>query len=435
MVERIRGDWLLTDPRSDLIADGVIDVEADQVRWVGPASEAPPIDGVPSVTETTVNGLLMPGLVNAHCHTPMVLLRGAGEGLPLDRWLSEVMWPREGRLVPDDVYWGMKLGSAELLQGGVTTSVEMYFHPAEVAKGAVEAGLRSIVAVPLIEGNPAFGTVEAQLEDGAEFAQRWATDPQIEAALGPHSVYALSRTALEQVAAAAQSTGMLAHIHVAEEPTENDACRSRHGMAVVPLLAAVGLLDVRMLAAHGVWLDAEDRERLAAAQAGVVHCPGSNLRHGNGIADVAALRRDGIAVGLGTDGPASAPRLDMFAEMRLALGLSRGISLDAQSLQVRDVVAMATTVGADLLGRPDLGQLAPGCRADLISIDVNSSVLEPIIEPEDLVTHVVWGAGPAHVSDVWVAGQRVVRDGQITTIDLAEARAEVQQRAVRLAAL
>ncbi len=432
MVERIRAEWLLTDAAAELISDGAVDIDRGKVIWSGPAAEAPERAHA-ELVETGLDGLVMPGLINAHCHTPMVLLRGAGEGLPLEKWLSEVMWPRESRLTPDDVYWGMTLGAAELLQRGVTTSSEMYFHAPELAQAAIDAGLRSVVAAPLIEGNPAFGTVEDQLADAVAMAGRFADDPQIDVALGPHSVYALSRSALEQVAAAADQTGLLVHIHVAELPAENAMSAERHGMAVVPLLDAVGMLDGPMLAAHGIWLDDRDRQRLARSQTGVAHCPTSNLRHANGMASVVALRRAGIPVALGTDGPASAPRLDLFAEMRLALGLARGSELSAQVMTPRQALAMATSSGAEVLGRDDIGTLRPGSQADLICIDIEPSVFGPTLEPEDLITHLVWGGAPSEVRHVWVGGRQLVRDGQVQSVDLDRASTEVAARAARIA--
>ncbi|MEL6985690.1 MAG: amidohydrolase, partial [Actinomycetota bacterium] len=387
VLTRYRSSWLLTDASSALIADGCVDVEDGLVSWSGPVAEAPPSDA--AVVEH--DGLLMPGFVNAHCHTPMVLLRGAGEGLPVDRWLHEVMWPREARLTPDDVYWGMLLGAAEQLLHGVTTTNEMYFHVPHMAAAATEVGIRTVLGAPLIDVPDRFGPIDAQFEAALDFAKQREADPLVSIVLGPHSTYAVSRSILEQVAEVARSADLAVHIHIAEMGNENELSKSNHGLPLVEFLDTVGLLGPHLMAAHGVWLDAADRERLAGHSVGVLHCPSSNLRHANGIAPVVAHRAAGLPVGLGTDGPASAPMLDMFTEMRLAAGLARGSGLDPAALEATDVLAMATTEGATALGRDDIGALTPGRRADMVALDISRSTYHPVVEPADIVTHLVWG--------------------------------------------
>ncbi len=429
MTTRYRAPWLLTEAHTALIADGCVDVADGRVVWSGATADAPPADG--EVAE--VDGLLMPGFVNAHCHTPMVLLRGAGEGLPVDRWLGEVMWPREARLTPEDVYWGMLLGSAEQLLHGVTTTNEMYFHVPEMAKAATEAGLRTILGAPLIDVPERFGSVDEQFAAAVAFAEQWQADPLVSIALGPHSTYALSRPILEQVAEVARTADLAVHIHIAEMVNENDLNQANHGLPLVEFLETIGLLDSHVIGAHGVWLDDADRSRLAEHSVGLVHCPTSNLRHANGIAPVADHRAAGLRVGIGTDGPASAPMLDMFTEMRLAAGLARGTNLDPLAVQPADVLAMATTEGAAALGRDDIGGLTPGMRADMVAVDISRSTYHPVVEEADLITHLVWGGMVDDVRHVWVGGTPVVTDRRILTVDVDEAVAEVEARAARIA--
>jgi 5-methylthioadenosine/S-adenosylhomocysteine deaminase len=387
------------------------------------------------MTRVELAGLLMPGLVNTHCHTPMTLLRGAGEGLPVDRWLAEVMWPREGRLSPGDVYWGMTLGAAELLLNGITTSVEMYFYPEEVATAAADAGLRCTVTPPIVEGAGLgrFGTVGEQLAAAADLARRWEGSDLIDVGLGPHSMYALSDGALREVAQVAIAENLLIHMHVAEQSYENDLCLERSGRSLAAYLEDIGMFETNFLAAHGVWLTDEDQERLARHPAGVAHCPASNGRHASGIAPVVDLRRRGIPIGLGTDGPASHSRLDMFEEMRLAIRIARIRELNAEVLTPIDALTMATSEGAAALARTDIGSLETGMWADMVNVAVDGPAFTPILEREDLITHVVWSASPADIRGVWVGGRRVVEDGRCCTVDVGRAQHEVAARARRLA--
>ena len=364
----------------------------------------------------------------------MTLLRGAGEGLPVDRWLAEVMWPREGRLSPEDVYWGMTLGAAELLLNGITTSVEMYFYADEIATAATDAGLRCTVTPAIIEDATLdrFGTVEEQLSAAVDLAHRWEDSDLIDIGLGPHSMYSLSDNALREVARVAVAENLLIHMHVAEQRYENDLCLERSGRSLVEYLEDIGMLESDFLGAHGVWLTDGDRERLARHSAGVAHCPASNSRHASGMAPVVDLRQRSIPVGLGTDGPASHSRLDMFEEMRLAIRIARLRESNAEVLTPIEALTMATTEGAAALARTDIGSLEPGTWADMINVAVDGPAFTPILDKEDLITHLVWSASPADIRGVWVGGRRLVDAGRCHSVDVESARHEVAARARRL---
>jgi 5-methylthioadenosine/S-adenosylhomocysteine deaminase len=427
---RYHARYLLTlDGGFDLHSPGVVDVEEGKVVWAGPAAAAP------DKPATTVHlpGLLLPGLISTHAHTPMVLLRGAGEGLPVSRWLTEVMWPREGRLTADDVRLGMTLGAAELLANGVTTTHEMYFLPEAVAEAAREAGIRAVVTPPVlvVDDLSRFGGWEEQLAAMVEQARRWEGDDLISIGFGPHSAYALPEEPLVRVAELARAHRLHIHIHVAEQRDEGDEVTARTGLSVPAYLDRLGLLDSHLVAAHGVWLSEADIELLAGRGAAVAHCPCSNGKHASGIAPVVALRAAGVAVGLGTDGPASHDRLDLFEEMRWAVRLARLRAADAGVMGPLDALAMATFEGARALDRADLGRLAPGCRADMIHLA--AAALVPVVDETDLLTHLVYSGSPQLVTDVWVEGRRVVEDGRVLTVDLDQVRAEVSARARRLA--
>ena len=418
---------------------GAVDIGADgRITRVGPvagAVESGP-DGAPAEVRR-VGGLLLPGLVNTHCHSPMTLLRGQGEGLPLDRWLREVIWPREAKVGAEDVYWGMMLAASELLRYGVTTTMEMYFHDDALAAAVDAAGGRCVVTpgVVVAPGWERFGTWPERIEWIAELRARYADHPRIEVGFGPHSAYALPDDALKAVGEAARVTGAPVHIHLAETRTEGDAVSARHGGASVPrVLADLGLFDVpQVLAAHGVWLSPDDVALLAAAGVAVAHCPGSNAKLASGTAGICALLDAGVRVGLGTDGPASNNDLDLWEEMRLAALLARQREQDPTVLPAAEVLELATAGGAAALGRPDLGALVPGRWADIVRLDLDDPGFVPVLDDGDLVAHAVWSASRAAVRDVWVAGRQVVADGACTTIDQAEARHRVQAAAARLA--
>jgi 5-methylthioadenosine/S-adenosylhomocysteine deaminase len=418
-----------------LHSPGIVDVDEGRVVWAGPAGGAPTHRDPPQgFEEVPLRGLLMPGLINTHAHTPMVLLRGAGEGLPVSRWLTEVMWPREGRLTAEDVEAAMTLGAGELLANGITTSHEMYFLADRVAAAAARAGLRCVVTPPvLVAADLArFGTWQEQVDQMVDLAQRWMGHQLVTVGFGPHSAYALAEETLVRVAELSASHGMHVQIHLEEQAREGDGVRQRTGLSVTAYLDRLGILTTRAVAAHGVWLGPSDIEILADRPAGVAHCPCSNAKHASGMAPVVDLRKAGIPVGLGTDGPASHDRLDLFEEMRWALRIARLRAGDAGVMGPLDVLQMATVEGASLLGRDDIGRLAAGCRADMILIDTDSLV--PVVEEADLLTHLVYSGSPSLVRDVWVEGKRVVANGQPTTVDLVDARRDVTARAQRLAA-
>lgn len=428
--------WIVVGDRDGtVLADGALDIDdSGTLQYVGTESAAPNLPA--AVSQHRLDGALVPGLVNTHCHTPMTLFRGVGEGLPLERWLHEVMWPREARLQPDDIVWGMRLGSAEMLRHGVTTSVEMYFHPESVAEAVTATGARVIVGAPLLAlpGAPA-GTLERQLANSIAQKAELEIHHRIEVAFAPHAAYTVPIPILQEVAAAAREHDALLELHVAETSTEGAALEASYGGASVPrVLADNDILGGRVLGAHCVWMTDEDLDLWAEHGASVAHCPQSNAKLASGIARLGAMLEHGIKVGLGTDGPASNNNLDLWEELRLAALLARLTSSDAQSLPAAEAFWLATGGGAAAIGRPDLGVLERGRAADFSRIDTDDAAFVPVASATDILTHLVWSASSRQVRDVWVGGARVVTDGVLTTIDEAEARAQVQGRALRLAA-
>ncbi len=432
MTTRFTADYVAPmDDAMSVYAPGFVDVEDGRVTAVGSLAAAPVLPETAHIE--SAGGLLLPGLVNDHAHSPMTVLRGAGEGLPLDRWLHEVIWPRESRLTTGDVEAGMIVGSAEMLRNGITTTNEMYFFPEAVASGAALSGIRAVVGATIIEGLDRFGTPDEQFAAALALRHARSEDDLVDVAFAPHSAYALGDDPLRRIGEAAVAEDMLVHIHLAETDSEGASITERTGRTVPEHLADLGVLDARVLAAHCVWLTDGDIALLAAHGVGVAHCPGSNGKIASGMAPVAAMRAAGIPVGASTDSPASNNNLDLLEEARLALLYARLRERDAAVLGVGDALRMVTSEAALALGRTDIGALVPGSWADMVGISLDRPEYEPIADPQDVLSHLVWAGSSRDVTDVWVAGNRVVAGGEVTTIDLEDARRKVREIAQRIA--
>jgi 5-methylthioadenosine/S-adenosylhomocysteine deaminase len=327
----------------------------------------------------------------------------------------------------------MTAASAEMLANGVTTSVEMYFHPERIAAGVGTTGARAVIATPLIPlpGLPPF---EEQLRTALDLAATAPEDGTVEYGIGPHAAYTVPLPVLREAAAAARASGLLLHLHVAETATEGADLLAAHGLSVPALLAAHDVLGGRVLAAHCVHMDDADLALWQEHDVAVAHCPASNAKLASGVAPLRAMLDRGVRVGLGTDGPASNDGLDLLADARLAASLARLAGRSATALTAAEAFWLATGGAADAIGRPDLGQLAVGRRADLVHVDTRDLAFEPVGDPADLLAHLVWSGGGRYVRDVWVGGRPVVRDGASTTVDTGALRTGVASRAARLAA-
>jgi 5-methylthioadenosine/S-adenosylhomocysteine deaminase len=422
------------DAACSVVRDGVVDVDADgRIAWVGRRLEAPP---APSEVRE-LDGLLLPGLVNAHCHTPMIVLRGLGGDLPLMRWLTEVMWPAEARLTGEDVRAGMLLGACELLSAGVTTSTEMYFFADEVISAVLEAGSRLVLTPGIIAapGWDRLGTWRQMLDGVSARIDRdgLVSGPgdRVEVGYGPHAAYTLPTEALVATAEAARERGALLHIHMSETLGEDTAIREAHG-SVPRLLDSLGVFGGRVLAAHAVHLDAGDIALLARHGAAVAHCPGSNAKLAAGVAPIARLRAASVPIALGTDGPASADDLDLWAQARLAGQLARLAALDAAVLTAADLLLLATRHGAAAIGRSDIGALEPGRWADVVHVSLDDPAFVGVADDDSLLSNLVWASGGRLVRDVWVAGDRVLAEGVSPRVDRAAALADARAVAARL---
>ncbi|PKW13342.1 amidohydrolase family protein [Saccharopolyspora spinosa] len=417
------------DPGCSVIRDAVVDVDGKgRIVYCGPRAGAPERPHGANVRECS--GILLPGLINAHAHSPMTLLRGMGGDLPLLRWLHEVIWPAEARLRPADVRAGMELGCVEMLRAGVTTSAEMYFMGEAVVDATLAVGSRVVFASAVIS-TPALDKLGGWqgMVDGINRwidadGLRFGPGDRVELAYGPHSAYTLPPEALQAIGESAQQRAALVHTHVAETLAEDTEQRAQFG-SVPALLEKLGVLDGRVLAAHGVHLSDDDIELFVRRGVGVAHCPGSNAKLASGTARLVDLLAAGIPVGLGTDGPSSNDDLDLWEEVQLAGLFARTVTGDATALSAGAALLAATRGGAEALHRDDIGTLEPGRWADIVHLDVDDPAFATGLDaPDDQVlANVVWAAGSRCVRDVWVAGEAVLHDREPTRVDRGNVQA------------
>ena len=369
--------------------------------------------------------IIMPGLVNAHGHAAMTLLRGSGEDQDLQTWLNDTIWPLEARAVnPDYVRLGTELAIAEMLASGTTTFSDMYFFPDVAGQVIDQCGIRAQLAFPVFEFPNAWSQgAEDGMHKGIEVARTYRHHPLINVALGPHAPYTVNAEHLSQVAMYANEMESQVHIHLHENQQEVDDARAQTGDTWVQLLDSLGLLGPHLQAVHMTTLDDRDFATIAASGTKVVHCPSSNAKLTSGYCDIEKLRAAGVSVGIGTDGAVSNNTLNMFAELRLASLLAKHENRDPTAGAAGDMLAMATLGGAEVLGIADqVGSLEPGKAADFICINTEALDLQPIHDPFASLVH----GSPGHsVSDVYIAGQPRLRNTQFTSLDVAELRTRV----------
>jgi 5-methylthioadenosine/S-adenosylhomocysteine deaminase len=364
--------------------------------------------------------VLMPGLVNAHTHASMTLLRGLADDLPLMRWLQDHIWPAETRWVdPEFVRDGTRLAIAEMLRGGATCFNDMYFFPEVTAAVARDCGMRACVGLIALDFPTAYARdLDEYLDRGLALHAALQAESLVHAAFAPHAPYTVSGPALERIGRLAADLGIPIHIHVHETAAEVAQFQADHGCRPLQRLEQLGLLSPRLLAVHMTQLEPSEIDRLAHAGAHVAHCPESNLKLASGFCPTARLDAAGVNVAIGTDGAASNNDLDLFGELRAAALLGKGVAGDATVLPAARVLRMATLNGARALGLgEETGSLEPGKAADLIAVDLGQPETEPVYHPISLL---VYAAGRHQVTDVWIAGQRLLANRRLTTLDLDE---------------
>ena len=369
---------------------------------------------------------LIPGLVNAHTHAAMALMRGLADDLPLMRWLEEHIWPAEAKHVsPEFVRDGTLLACAEMLRGGVTCFNDMYFFPEAALDAALEAGIRSSHGLIVIEFPSAYASdPDDYLAKGLALRDRWRDQPLVSFCMAPHAPYTVSDASFRKIASLAAEIDVPVHIHVHETAGEVERSLAEHGARPLARLERLGLLGPGLIAVHAVHLQDDEIATLARHGASVAHCPSSNLKLASGFAPVAKLAAAGVNVALGTDGAASNNRLDVLAEMRLAALLAKAVASDAAVLPAHASLRAATLGGARALGlEAKIGSIVAGQAADLTALRLEGPELEPCYDP---VSHLVYAAGREHVTDVWVAGRRLLRDGILENSALSGLKAPIK---------
>src|SRR5438309_8686738 len=425
---------LLTLDRSFTIhRSGAVAIAGDSIAAVGPGAETY------AAADTIDCGgrVVMPGLVNAHTHVPMTLLRGLADDLRLDVWLMGYMMPVEREFVsPDFVRLGTRLGCAEMIRSGVTCFADMYYFEEAIAEATAEAGMRALCGQTVLRfPTPDATSYEESLARARDFIERWRGHPLIVPAPAPHAPYTCTSEILRACAELAVEFDVPLHIHLAETALEVESSRREHGMPVVPWVKKHGLFEAKVLAAHCVHVDEGEIRALKNFNAGVAHNPTSNLKLGAGIAPVARMLELGVDVGIGTDGAASNNDLDMFEEMRLAALLAKGAGGDPTALPARDALAMATRIGARAMHVGDItGSLEPGKRADLIVVDLEQTHNVPRFsrDPAAVYSQLVYASKSTDVVDVMCNGRWLMRDRALLTLDERELRAAAQIEARRV---
>jgi 5-methylthioadenosine/S-adenosylhomocysteine deaminase len=412
---------------------GSIAITGDAIAAVGAAADAC------AAAETIDCGgrVVMPGLVNAHTHVPMTLLRGLADDLRLDVWLMGYMMPVEREFVnPDFVTLGTRLGCAEMIRSGVTCFADMYYFEDAIAKATADSGMRALCAQTVLRfPTPDATSYEDSLALARDYIERWRGHPLIVPGPAPHAPYTCTAEILRACAELAAEYDVPLHTHLAETTLEVDNSRREHGMPVVPWVKKQGLFDAKVLAAHCVHVDEGEIRALKNFNAGVAHNPTSNLKLGAGIAPVAKMLELGLDVGIGTDGAASNNDLDMFEEMRLAALLAKGAGGDPTALPARDALAMATRLGAQAMHLDRLtGSLEPGKRADLIVVDLDRLHNVPAFDrdPNGVYAQLVYAAKSTDVVDVMCNGRWLMRDRALLTLDERELRDAARRLARRV---
>jgi 5-methylthioadenosine/S-adenosylhomocysteine deaminase len=418
------GFVLTMDSEFHLFEHGAVAIRNDSIIAVGPENQ---LRGIykPTHEHNCQGKVIMPGLINAHTHVPMTLLRGLADDLRLDVWLMGFMMPVEREFVsPDFVRLGTQLACAEMIRSGVTCFADMYYYEEAIAEATAKAGMRAVCSQSVLKfPSPDAPSFEDSLKSAREFIQRWKNHPLIVPSIAPHAAYTCTPEILHAAAALAIEFDVPLHTHISETALEVENMRSEQGMPVVPYLKKQGVFEAKVIAAHCVHIDDGEIHTLTHYGSGVSHCPTSNLKLASGVAPVRKMLELGLNVGIGTDGPASNNDLDMFEEIRLAAILAKGITGDPTILPARTALLMGTRQGAQALHISDItGSLEPGKRADIILVDASALHNEPHFQrdEESIYARLVYATKSTDVTDVMINGAWVMTDKQLLTLDEKE---------------
>jgi 5-methylthioadenosine/S-adenosylhomocysteine deaminase len=415
------GTVVTMDRLRAIVEDGAVVIKGDTILEVGSRAE---LEGKYQAAQTidARGTLVLPGFVNGHTHVPMTLFRGLHDDVTLDEWLHKYIFPAEAKNVDEEfVRWGTRLAAAEQIRSGITTFADMYYFEDVIAEETKAAGMRGVLGETFIDFPAPDNKSEAEMLAYTEkFLKRWQGDPLIQAAPAPHSIYTCSRKTLQDSAALARKYQAPILIHVAEMKKEWEDSEKQNGMSPVGYLNSIGVLGPDVVAAHCIYVDETDRELLAQKQVGCVHNPSSNMMLASGVSPVPEMRAAGVAVGLGTDGPAGSNNdLDLVEEMDLAAKLAKITKMSPTALNAKAVVEMATIDGAKALHMDkEIGSLEPGKKADLILISLDEPNAVPMY---DIYAQLAYALKASDVETVVIGGKVVMRDRKLLTVNEEQA--------------
>ena len=415
----IHAEWIVpVVPENQILTHHSLAVHGGKIHAILPSSQAE--SEYQAAQQISLPGqVLMPGLINAHTHASMTLLRGLADDLPLMTWLNEHIWPAEAQWVNEEfIHDGTQLAIAEMLLGGTTCFNDMYFFPDITGRAADHAGIRAVLGLIAIDFPSAWATDgDDYLRKGLQIHDHFRTNPLIHSAFAPHAPYSVGDPVLKRIRVLADELEIPIHMHLHETHEEIVQGQQQYGNRPMQRLQDLGLLSPSLAAVHMTHLEKAEIELFASSGAHVVHCPESNQKLASGFCPVGELIEAGVNVALGTDGAASNNDLDMFSEMRSAALLAKAVAGNASTLPAAEALSMATINGARALGLQDVtGSLECGKSADMIAVDLQRVQTQPVYHP---VSQLVYAAGREQVSHVWVAGRQLVSNSALTTLNEA----------------
>ncbi|KAF1710405.1 N-ethylammeline chlorohydrolase [Pseudoxanthomonas kalamensis DSM 18571] len=422
------------EPHGVVLENHAVAISEGRIAAVLPIDEARR-HYAPGQVVSRPEAALIPGLVNAHTHNPMTLLRGIADDLPLKVWLQQHIWPVEGALLaPDFVADGIVLAIAEMLRGGTTCANENYFFPDVQAAVYKRHGFRARVGLPVIDFPTAWAKSDDEYFDKAgEVHDQWRDDPLIATAFAPHAPYTVNDPNFERIRMLADQLDLPVHLHLHETAQEVQQSQEKYGQRPIARLERLGLINDRLIAVHMTQLTEAEITLCAERGVSVVHCPESNLKLASGFCRACALQRAGVNLAIGTDGCASNNDLDMFGETRTAALLAKAVAQDAAALDAFASLRAATLGGARALGFGDrVGSIVPGKQADLACVDLSALETQPL---HHVVSQLVYACGRQQVSDVWIAGQPKLVERELVDIDIGAVVANARQWRTRIASI
>jgi 5-methylthioadenosine/S-adenosylhomocysteine deaminase len=427
--------WLVpVEPHGVVLEDHALVVDGDRIVDLLPRPEAR-VRYAPRERVDLCAHALIPGLVNAHTHNPMILMRGLADDLPLMEWLERHIWPAEAKAIgPEFVRDGVELAIAEMLRGGTTCCNESYFFPDVQAATYRRLGFRAMVGIPVIEFPSAWARGrEEYFDKGLAFHDEFKGEALVGASFTPHAPYTVSDESFERIRVLSDQLDVPVHLHLHETAQEVEDARRELGMRPFARIKALGLLNDHLVAVHMTQLTEAEIAQCAEAGVSIAHCVESNLKLASGFCPAEALRQAGVTVALGTDGCASNNDLDMFGEMRSAALVAKAVAQDARAFSAADALRAATLNGARALGwEARIGSIEAGKQADLVAVRLDAIETEPVY---DVISQLVYATGRQQVSDVWIAGVRRLRERVLRDLDPDELRGRARQWRDRIAAV